>query len=170
MMKNHPRTPSAWMISLAASSLQSCSQGGLIQMNATGKLLGSADEHLRTFAFSIGKRYQDLIPNADLVSPNKTPTIHGYEVWAYGAGTSEKDIFLVYFEKGCPRSQIRALRPLSTYRAQWFDPRAGTWLDAGNGWVQSNANAVVSQLPEFPSDNDWGLRLIYAGPAPYSIR
>jgi hypothetical protein len=44
MMKNHPRTPSAWMISLAASSLQSCSQGGSIQMNATGKLLGSADE------------------------------------------------------------------------------------------------------------------------------
>ena len=126
-------------------------------------------KHLKTFAFSIGKRYQDLIPNADVVSPNRTQTIHGYEGWAYSANTREKDIFLVYFEKGCPRSQVRALRPLSTYRAQWFDPRSGTWLDAGTGWVQSNANGGVTPLPEFPADNDWGLRLIYAGSAPYSI-
>ncbi len=69
----------------------------------------------------------------------------------------------MYFEKGRPRSQIRALRPLSMYRAQWFDPRSGTWLDAGSGWVQSNTSGVVSPLPEFPTDNDWGLRLILCG-------
>jgi len=119
-------------------------------------------QHLRTFAFSIGKRYQDLIPKADLVSPNKTHTALGYEGWAYCAGTAEKDIFLAYFEKGCPRSQIRAVRPSSAYRAQWFDPRAGTWLDAGSGWLQSNVIGVIA-LPEFPGDNDWGLRLLYGG-------
>jgi hypothetical protein len=122
-------------------------------------------QHLRTFAFSIGRRFQDLIPDADLISPSKTQTIRGYEGWAYAAYTPEKDIFLAYFEKGCPRSQIRAIKPLSYYAAQWFDPRSGTWLDVGNGFVMTNVLGVVV-LPDFPADLDWGLRLVYAGAAP----
>src|SRR5207302_1636421 len=42
-------------------------------------------KHLRTFAMSIGKRYQELEPLADLVSPNKTHEIRSYEGWAYCA-------------------------------------------------------------------------------------
>lgn len=76
--------------------------------------------------------------------------------------TPDKKIFLAYFEKGCPRSQIRAALPLSEYRAQWFDPRAGTWRDAGN--LQSSSTGIM-ELPDFPTDLDWGLRLEYAGPA-----
>jgi len=121
--------------------------------------------HLRTFAFSVGKRFQDLIPDADLISPSKTQTTRGYEGWAYASYTPEKDIVLAYFEKGCPRSQIRAIRPLSYYAAQWFDPRSGTWLDVGNGFVMTNVLGVIV-LPDFPADRDWGLRLIYAGAAP----
>lgn len=118
---------------------------------------------LRVFAFSVGKHLADLIPDADLVSPNKTHEITGYEGWAYCAHTPEKDFVLAYFEKGCPTSQIRSLKPLGSYRAQWFDPRAGTWSDVRNGWMQSNVAGVMA-LPEFPSDLDWGLRLVYAGP------
>jgi len=121
--------------------------------------------HLRTFAFSVGKRFQDLIPDADLISPSKTQTTRGYEGWAYASYTPEKDIVLAYFEKGCPRSQIRAIRPLSYYAAQWFDPRSDTWLDVGNGFVMTNVLGVIV-LPDFPADRDWGLRLIYAGAAP----
>ena len=66
-------------------------------------------------------------PLADLVSPNKTHDIRCYEGWAYCARTPDKNIFLAYFEKGCPRSQIRGARLNSLYRAQWFDPRNGTW-------------------------------------------
>jgi hypothetical protein len=121
--------------------------------------------HLPSFAFSVGRRYQDLVPNSDLVSPNKTQTTHGYEGWAYCARTPEKDIFMIYFEKGCPRSQMRAARPQSAYRAQWYDPRKGAWLEAGAGWLKSNVLGVIV-LPEFPSDNDWGLRLTWAGDAP----
>ncbi len=51
---------------------------------------GGQMKHLRTFAFSIGKRYQDLVPDADLVSPNKTQTTRGYEGWAYCARTPDK--------------------------------------------------------------------------------
>jgi hypothetical protein len=123
-------------------------------------------QYLRTFASSIGRRYQDLIPDADWVSPNKTQTTRGYEGWAYAAHTADKEIIMAYFEKGCPQSIVRALRPSSAYRAEWFDPRNGKWIDAGDGFVRSNSIGVLA-LPPFPGDMDWGLRLQYAGPGPY---
>ncbi len=128
---------------------------------------GSQMQHLRTFALSIGKRYQELVPIADLVSPNKTPVTRGYEGWAYCARTPDKDIFLVYFEKGCPQSQVRGARLWGGYKAEWFDPRTGTWSDAGDGTVRSNQIGVIN-VPKFPSDDDWALRLTYTGPAPDS--
>jgi hypothetical protein len=124
---------------------------------------GAQMQYLRTFAFSIGRRYQELVPLADLVSPNKTPITLGYEGWAYCARTDDKQIFLAYFEKGCPQSQIRGAKLNSLYRAQWFNPRNGTWLDAGNGKLVANKIGIIA-LPIFPSDADWGLRLVYEGP------
>jgi hypothetical protein len=124
-------------------------------------------KHLRTFAFSIGTRYRDLIPDADWVTPNKTQTTRGYEGWAYAAHTGDQEILLAYFEKGCPQSIVRAVKPSSSYRAEWFDPRKGTWIDAG--FLRSNAIGVIA-LPPFPGDLDWGLRLRYAGPATPAAR
>jgi hypothetical protein len=121
--------------------------------------------HLRTFALSIGKRYQELVPDADLVSPNKNHDLRAYEGWAYCARTPDRNIFLAYFEKGCPRSQIRGARLNSAYRAEWYDPRNGTWRDAGSGTVRSSVIGII-MLPDFPGDIDWGLRLTYTGPAP----
>ncbi len=118
---------------------------------------GSEMRYLRDFAFAIGTRYRDLQPDADLVSPNKTSVLRGYEGWAYAARTPDKNIFLVYFEKGCPRSQIRGARLNSVYRAEWFDPRAGTWVPAGS--LRSSVIGIIT-LPDFPGDNDWGLRLV----------
>jgi hypothetical protein len=114
--------------------------------------------HLRTFAFSLGKRYQDLVPIADLVSPNKTPVLKSYEGWAYCARTPDKENFLLYFEKGCPRSEVRGAKLNSVYRAEWFDPRAGTWQVAATGTLRSTAIGTII-LPDFPSDEDWGMRL-----------
>jgi hypothetical protein len=124
---------------------------------------GAEMQYLRTFAFSIGKRYQELVPIVDLVSPNKTHVINGYEGWAYCARTEDKQIFLVYFEKGCPSSQIRGAKLNSLYLAEWFNPRNGTWLKTGNGKLVSSKTGYI-KLPEFPDDSDWGLRLIYEGP------
>jgi hypothetical protein len=126
---------------------------------------GAQMKHLRTFAFSVGNRYQDLVPDEDFVVPNKTPIVKGYEGWAYAARTPDKKIFLTYFEKGCSRSLIRGAQVMSIYRAQWFDPRSGTWADVGEGTVKAN-NIGEIQLPNFPSDLDWGLKLVYGGPAP----
>jgi hypothetical protein len=121
--------------------------------------------HLATFALSAGKRYQELVPDEDLVVPNKTHVTKGYEGWAYAARTADKSEFLAYFEKGCPRSLVRGARPMAIYQAQWFDPRAGAWSGVRDGRLQSN-NIGEIQLPDFPGDNDWGLRLSYSGAVP----
>ena len=122
-------------------------------------------QHLRTFAMSIGKRYQELVPIADLVSPNKTADVRSYEGWAYCARTPDKNMFLAYFEKGCPRSQIRGARLNTTYRAEWYDPRKGTWQNVGTGLLRSNMIGIIA-LPDVPADADWGLRLTGADPVP----
>ncbi len=123
---------------------------------------GAQMKYLREFAFSIGKRYQDLEPDADLVSPDKDHDLLSYEGWAYAARTPDKNLFLLYFEKECPPSQVRGAKLNSIYRAQWFDPRDGSWLDVNDGTVRSNEIGTI-QLPDFPSETDWGLRLIYQG-------
>jgi hypothetical protein len=128
---------------------------------------GAQMQYLRTFAFSIGSRYQDLVPLEDLVSPNKTQITLGYEGWAYCARTDDKKIFLAYFERGCPKSQIRGARLNSVYRAQWFDSRKGIWLDVGDGRVAANKIGIIA-LPEFPNGSDWGLKLTYEGPGSIS--
>ncbi len=120
---------------------------------------GGQMRHLREFAMSIGTRYRELAPDADLVSPNRTQVLRGYEGWAYCARTADRGVFLVYFEKGCPRSQIRGAALNAAYRAEWFEPREGTWQAAGGGRLRSSAIGVV-QLPDFPGEGDWGMRLM----------
>jgi Protein of unknown function (DUF4038)/Putative collagen-binding domain of a collagenase len=120
-------------------------------------------KHLRTFAMSLGKRYQELVPDADLVMPHETTNLLSYEGWAYCARTPDKENFLVYFENGCARSQIRGAKLLAEYRAQWFDPRNGIWQEVGGGTLRTS-NIGIINLPEFPDDNDRGLKLTCVGP------
>ena len=124
---------------------------------------GAQMQYLRNFAFSIGKRYQDLVPLADLVSPNKTHNITSYEGWAYCARTPDKNIFLAYFETDAPKAQIRGAHLNSYYSAQWFNPRNGTWMNVDSGKLPSNNTGIIT-LPELPDHTDWGLKLIYMGP------
>lgn len=124
-------------------------------------LSGKHMPHLRTFAFSLGpKRYQELEPIADLVSPNKTHAVKSYEGWAYAARTPDKNDFLVYFEKGCPKGEVRGAKLNSNYRAQWFNPRDGSWKDVGDGVLRANKIGVI-EVPDFPTDEDWGLKLTF---------
>ena len=124
---------------------------------------GAQVQHLRTFAFSIGQRYQELVPDAELVMPSRTPETLSYAGWAYAARTADKTIFLAYFEPGASKAQIRGAKLNGIYRAQWFDTRNGTWRDVGDGKVISNKIGII-RLPDFPDSRDWGLKLEYAGP------
>jgi hypothetical protein len=90
--------------------------------------------------------------------------IRAYEGWAYCARTANKDLFLAYFEKRCPRSQVRSAQLNSVYRAQWFDPCDESFPDAGEGRACSGKISII-MLPDYPTDIDWGLRLTCEGPA-----
>lgn len=123
---------------------------------------GAQVHFLRDFALSIGRRYQELEPLPDLITPNKSGPAVGYEGWAFCARTPDKHIFLAYFEHGCPPAKIRGARLNSHYSAQWFDPHNGRWSDP----IEVAANKIgMIQLPKFPTDSDWALKLVYAGPA-----
>ncbi len=119
--------------------------------------------HLRTFLFSQGRRFQDLEPIADLISPNKAGEVLGYLGWAYCARTPQQDFFLIYFEKEAPQAGLRGAKPGGIYEAKWFDPRNGTWSAPFDLRVDADGRAP---LPKQPSDNDWGLSLVLTGVGP----
>jgi hypothetical protein len=123
---------------------------------------GEEMRYLKTFAFSIGKRYQDLVPLADLLIPNKNYDLHSFDGWAYCARTEDKNIFLIYFEKGCPQAELRGARLNSVYDAKWFNPRNGGWMNAGDGILVSGKTGII-KLPKVPDESDWGLKLVYKG-------
>jgi len=125
----------------------------------------SADQmrHLKHFILSEGKRYQDLVPDADLVSPNRAGKPKTCIGWAYAARTADRTLAMLYFEKACPRATVSGLLPEAAYRARWWNPREGGWSDAGTGRLRSDADGRIA-LPPFPGGpgparEDWALKL-----------
>ncbi len=110
----------------------------------------------RDFVFCEGARYKELEPNADLVSPSRNHELRSFDGWAYCARTCERDLFLLYFEKGIRAGTVRSARHDSRYQADWYDVRAGRWIDAGT--VASDDLEMI-RLPAKPDDEDWALRL-----------
>jgi hypothetical protein len=49
------------------------------------------------------------------------------------------------------------------YRAQWFNPRDGTWSDVEGGRLTANTIGLI-KLMNIPRKLDWGLKLVYEGP------
>lgn len=125
---------------------------------------GTQMKYLAKFVLSLGKRYQELVPD-QFVVPSQTHVLKGYQGWAYAARTQDQTVFLAYFEKGCPKSLIRGARLMAVYRAKWFNPRTGEWSDVDGGNESSN-NIGEIQVPDFPSDDDWALSLTFDHPAP----
>ncbi len=121
---------------------------------------GASMTHLPVFLKSIGKRYQELVPD-DWIVPSRTSNTKSYEGWAYGARTSDMKIFMSYFEKGALQAKLRGARPEAVYTARWFNPRNGAWQNVGDGRIVAD-NIGEINLPAFPSDEDWGLQLVQA--------
>ena len=117
--------------------------------------------HLKSFILSEERKYQELIPNVDLIEPNRSGEEKSCIGWAYCARTAEKDFFLLYFEKDCPKASLSGARSKGKYKALWFNPRTGDWKDTGVLSADSTGGIV---LPNFPdkskrSNTDWAIKL-----------
>ena len=134
----------------------------------------SADQmrHVKAFVLSEGRRYEDLVPATDLVSPNRSGKPGGNVGWAYCARTADRQLFLVYFEKDCPQATLSGAQPGAKYQAQWFNPRTGKW--GGARTLAADAEGKMT-LPAFPgavekSEDDWALKLLWLGTQSCSAR
>jgi hypothetical protein len=123
----------------------------------------SADQmrHLRTFVLSEGNKYQQLVPKVELLNPSRAGKEKSCIGWAYCARTSEEDLFLLYFEKDCPKASLDGALPNSKYKALWFNTRTGDWINAG--MLSADSQGRI-RLPNFPDKSakskiDWALKL-----------
>lgn len=113
--------------------------------------------HVREFLLSAGDAYTRLAPHPEAVVPNRTGPAKGFRGWAFAACTEERDLVLLYFEPGCPKSSVVAA-PESRYELRAYDPETGTWIDWGESHLESDSGGVLS-LSAPPPDRDLAVLL-----------
>jgi hypothetical protein len=125
---------------------------------ASGAQMG----HLPRFVLSEGAHYQELELAEDDLHPRRSPDSHdeGLTGWAYLMRTPERDFALAYFERGCDPATVSGLRHRASYRARWFDPREGLWIDAGSGTLSTDADGRLPLPPVPRTEEDWALSLV----------
>jgi hypothetical protein len=130
----------------------------VIQWPSAGQM-----RHLKKFVLSEGGRYQNLVPSLERLTPNRSGDVKSLDGWAYCACTEDRELLLLYFERGCPRGTLSSLPAGQPYEAIWFDPRSGRWLDAETKVIVVGNDGRLL-LPPLPgggekSDTDWALKL-----------
>ncbi|GHV53755.1 hypothetical protein AGMMS49579_13080 [Spirochaetia bacterium] len=113
---------------------------------------------LKNFIFSEGDRYKELIPDSELVTPNKAGSPMGYRGWAFCMITAKKDYALIYLEKDCPPPTIRGFLPNTRYRYSWFDPEKGQWAGETGILVTDGVGRAV--IPLASPGEDVGIKFI----------
>jgi len=119
---------------------------------------GAQSVYLRDFVMSEGGRWVELVPENELVSPNKCGEPMGYRGWAFCAATAARDYALIYLEKDCPRVTVRGFPPNKKYRLSWFVPAVGKW-DADACVIETD-DVGRAVLPAPPLSDDIGIKLI----------
>jgi hypothetical protein len=109
------------------------------------------------FLLSEGNRYQELIPDSELVLPSKAGPVTGWRGWAFCSATKKRDLVFGYAEKGCPPLKVRGFRPYDTYELAWFNPRNGEWSADKPSLEVSNMGII--DLPVYPDTMDWAFKL-----------
>ena len=112
---------------------------------------------VKKFLSIMGKRYQDLIPDSEMVSPNKYGEPLGHKGWAYCAHSADNSELLAYFEVDAPQASFRGLKKYAEYEIKWFDPRTGEWAEDPNVKTVTVDRVGMCRLPEKPDRRDWGL-------------
>ena len=112
-------------------------------------------QHARTFMLTHGAKYQDLAPHKELLSPAWNSTSN----WSYCMRTHDQRLFKLYFERNAVPVNLTGVLPNTTYKAHWFNPRTGAWINVGSGTLASDAQGQLV-LPACPTAaEDWGLSL-----------
>ena len=109
----------------------------------------------RDFLLSEGKRYQELIPDCNLITPNFHGREHGWRGWAFCSATRKRDLVLGYLEKDTLPCRIRGLRPGDLYEFRYFNPRTGEWLESQQ--IEVNYYGSIP-LPARPDELDWAFK------------
>jgi hypothetical protein len=119
---------------------------------------GNQVQHVKTFATVLGQRYLELLPDVELVVPNKTGPGFSYKGWSYCARTEDRSWFMLYFEADAPlEASLRGVAAGARYRPRFFDPRQGMWGEPGE--IVTVARSSVLRLPPRPDSKDWGMML-----------
>ncbi len=82
-----------------------------------------------------------------------------YDGWSYCLAAPERDLLLIYHEKGTPVTELHGLAPRAAYSAAWFDPRTGQW--DGKALLTADSRGKV-ELPGKPDGGDWALKVMRA--------
>jgi hypothetical protein len=118
--------------------------------------------YIYRFLFSEGTAYRDLLPEKQLLDPNQTQNEDKNMGWAYCMRTERKDLFMLYFEKDCPKAILIGTKPGAGYEMQWFDTSKGKWVKTER--VRSDQTGKI-KMPDFPtgsgiSTRDWAVKLV----------
>jgi hypothetical protein len=123
----------------------------------------SADQmrHGAAFFTARGSRYQELVPASELIDPGRSGTPESLRGWAYCARTPDRALFLLYFERDCPRARLNGAVPDAAYEARWFDPRTGDWLTGQRLRTDGTGSVELPPFPDGrdPSSDDWALMI-----------
>jgi len=119
-------------------------------------------QHIYKLIFSEGDAYKNLVAGRALLEPNQTPNVDHNMGWSYCMGTESKDLFFLYFEKGCQIPFLRGTLVEGTYELTWFETLSGEWVKTEI--IKSNANGEIV-LVNFPtgvtvSNTDWVVKII----------
>jgi len=122
-------------------------------------------KYIQELLFSEGTSYQHIELAADDVVPrrNEAHPEGGMDGSAFMMRTPDKSLAFLYFQLFCHKPNLNNMRPESRYKAQWFNPRTGEYLDIGNGFLESDKNGTIV-MPNFPSGKqvtkkDWAVKL-----------
>lgn len=118
-------------------------------------------ELINGFLFSEGDTFRDLIEAKHLLRPYQTANEDDNMGWAYCMRTEDKNLFMLYFEKGCKKPLLSETQREVEYEFNWYDPETGEWIKTER--VSANIRGFL-QFPDFPegdsiSNKDWAVKV-----------
>jgi hypothetical protein len=131
---------------------------------ALGFRSGSQVPYLKAFATVAGpRRYEELIPDSEALTPSRSGPALGYRGWAFAARSLRRDWFLLYLEKGARPAVLRGAIADGVYQLLLFNPENGIWTHHYQSPTFTADSAGRLTLPPLSDERDWGISLVLEG-------